>query len=446
MDRFYARVLLIAVICWTLMPCALAQGSDEQSATPAASATLDTTPPTYVRKEAFAVHSVDGASPLDIANSLWNNSVFALSSVSLTQSYYLDGSPAQGSSGHLMTIMSSAFAMDRYIGRTRFALQYKPQVSIVDGEVMSDLLNQTATLNFAQQLAPRLSMSLSDSFSYLGNRQFNGNPMSMDPRSGSIFQQNYLRGTGRVLSDSVSAGFSYQTSARATVSVTPFYTYANTTGNAGTTSNVDASYIGATTNLSYALSPRRNIGGYYSHQSSIISSSTGANQFESFGLNYSEQTGTYVISAQGGGSYVHGGSTAALEASANSWTGTGSLQVSKMMKDSSIALMASRSEAFAGVISASMNDRVDLTYSRHLGRKTSFSAGGGFFRTLQSSVSSGRDHGKYVSGQVQYDIAPGIQSFFAINHVIQSGDGTQVTSGGWTYFSLGITWGRIRNR
>lgn len=448
MQRFLTKMLVGVALTGALLASAYAQSNDDTtgvaSGVSATSLKDDAAAPVYVNKDAFAVRSIDGASALNLGNSLWNNQYFALTSTTFTQSYYASGSPSPTDSGsHLMSTWSANFALDRYIGRTRFAMQYKPQVNIVDGSVITDFLNQNASLNFAHQIAPRLSVSISDAFNSQKNQMFSGSPFSMDPTSGNMAAQNFLRGDGRTVGNSLSASFAYDMSARLKLAVTPTYSYAVAYGTNQSSTDLGGSYVGAGASLNYSLNPHRTVGTYYSHQNSFVSGGTGNSAFDSFGLSFSQQLNSWMISAQGGGSYVKNG-TAPQSVGTGSWTGNGGVQIAKSFRNSRLAFSGTRSESFAGVISSSLNDRLDLTYSRQVGRRMGVTGGGGYFRTLDNQSGTQNMYGKYLSGQLQYELSPGVQAFFSVNRMLQSGDSLQIANGSWTYFTFGFTWGRVR--
>ncbi len=72
------------------------------------------------------------------------------------------------------TVLSTDIVYDRLIKHSRLAVEYAPNVQFVNGQVSSNFMNQTVSLNWVEPLSPRWTLGLSDNLRYYSVRNLYG--------------------------------------------------------------------------------------------------------------------------------------------------------------------------------------------------------------------------------------------------------------------------------
>ena len=332
-------------------------------------------------------------------------------------------------------VVSHAFGASHL---TQLTVQYAPSLYIAEGHVYTNALNQTAGIDTTFQLTPRWSIQISDRFNYFGNqRYFSGLSLGVNYSLGTVAQNSFLNGPGRVIYDTAGATFSYLWSPRTTLSITPSFGYQNSTGAVNSGENLSALYGGAQVAVSYALSATQTIGvSYLGQYASYTNTSTTAGPqanglLQDFLVNYSKQiAASWRLSAGIGiASNTGVGSQSGLAASAG---------ISKSFKRMDLAVNYYRGHQFNGYITSSSTDRVDLVNTIRWSRRFSNSTSVAYFRTTDTPTPG--PSGTYATEQLSFALTRTLSFNGGISYTKQEGDGVYVQSGHARVATVGLTW------
>jgi hypothetical protein len=342
-----------------------------------------------------------------------------------------------GSELSTMIVLNHAFGASR---RTQLTVQYAPSLFISEGRVYTNALNQSAGLDTTFQLSPRLSFQISDRFSYYGNqRYYSGLSLGVDYSLGTVAQNNFLNGPGRVIYDTVGAAFSYLWSPVTTVSFAPTFGYQNSTGVANNRQNLSALNGGAQVTVSHSISATQTVGiTYLGQYASYANTSTTAgpqsNSFlQDFLMTYGKQIGASWRLNLGLGLVSNSGidSQSGVAASAG---------ITKSFQRMNFAFNYHRGHQFNGYITSGSTDRVDLDNTIRWSPRVATSTSVAYFRTA-SSPNSGPS-GTYATEQVSFGLTRALSLTGGIAYTKQTGTGDVVylQSGHTTLATVGITW------
>jgi len=332
-------------------------------------------------------------------------------------------------------VVSHAFGAARL---TQLTVQYAPSLFIAEGHVYTDALNQGAGLDTTFQLSPRLALELSDRFNYYGNqRSFTGLSLGVDYSLGTVAQNNFLNGPGRVIYNTAGATFSYLWSPVTTVSVAPTFGYQNSSGATNGGQNLSALYGGAQVTVSHSLSASQTVGiSYLGQYATYTNTSTTAGPqrnsvLQDFLLTYSKQIrASWRISAGLGVlSNTNGGSQVGLAASAG---------ITKSFQKMDVALNYNRGHQFNGYVTSESTDRVDLVNTIRWTRRFMTSTSGAYFRTTGGTTAG--PSGTYATEQLSFALTRTLSFTSGIGFTKQSGDGVFLQSGHTRQATVGVTW------
>jgi hypothetical protein len=332
-------------------------------------------------------------------------------------------------------VVNHAFGASR---STQLTVQYAPSVFITEGHLYNNALNQSAGLDTTYQLSPRLSLQISDRFSYFGNqRYFSGPSLGVDYSLGTVAQNSFLNGPGRVIYDTVGATFSYLWSPVTKVSFTPSFSYQNSTGIVNGGGNLSAFYGGGQVSVSRALSATQTVGISYLGQyaSYTNTSPTAGPQANSLMqdvlINYGKQIGASWRLGLGLGVTSNTGynSESGLAASAS---------ITKTFKRMDVALNYYRGHQFNGYITSSSTDRVDVVNTIRWSRRFTTSTSVAYFRTANSPTPG--PSGIYATEQLSYGLTRTLSFTGSVAYTKQTGDGVYIQSGHTRLATLGLTW------
>lgn len=337
-------------------------------------------------------------------------------------------------------LLRSNFIYDRNTERTRIALQYRPRLSVVDGRVEQDFSNQDLNVDVYYNLTHRWTMSVADQFNYIGRRNQYGDAFfDTDYINGHVAQQNFLDASGSWISNSVGLGFSYQASARTSISIQPSMGYIQTGRsvlfvNSTAPINVLSKSLsyGSTVSLGHMISPNKRLGVFYSFWKSTFLTGEEDSNYHTVGVNYSQDLNAHwAISGN------LGASEANTDAGRRTWTVTGSASIARVFRRSALSLGYNRGHYFPGYVSSGFHDRIDLGYVLELDRRWAIRSSIGYFR----DVSSGPHvFGKYASGEVSYRLLPSLDSTVSYAFKDQYGDPSLVTLGTREFLAIGLRW------
>jgi hypothetical protein len=331
-------------------------------------------------------------------------------------------------------VVSHAFGASRL---TQLTVQYTPSVFISEGHVYTDALNQSAGLDTTFQLSPRWSMQISDRFTYFGNqRYYSGVSLGVDYSLGTVAQNSFLNGPGRVIYDTAGVAFSYLWSPVTTVGFTPSFGYQNSTGALTSGQSLSALYGGAQLTISHALTASQTVGmSYLGQYASYTNTSTTAGPqanglLQDFFINYGKQIGASWRLSAGLGitSNTNDGSQAGLAASGG---------ITKSFQRMDVALNYYRGHQFNGYVTSASTDRIDLVNTIRWSRRLMTSTSGAYFRTTSSAPGPS---GIYATEQLNFGLTRTLSFTSSVAYTKQTGDAVYVQSGHTRLATVGITW------
>lgn len=355
----------------------------------------------------------------------------------------------QGSFQNAASVFSSTLVFDKRFRSSRIALQYVPRVTVLNGVVLNNFTNQDTSLDTVFVLGPRWTMSFSDHFMYYRTKNaFADLYLDADSVSATTVQKNFLEGPVSWLFNSVVATFQFRLSSRTQLYASPSYVYFLTNRSAVAAGNMAAQEFIGRLGIKYSLTPRSAIQFYYNGTKDIYQGSSESSPlYQTVGVGYSRQLGAgWGIGSTFGASTVNFGT-------GREWTATGSFSIAKSFRRSNAALAYSRGHALSGYISSGYSDRADLSGGMMLGRRWNASAGIGYERNTSDARSSSLPSvltsglwGKYVLGQVSYQLLPSVSIFSSYVRKSQKGDDVQIFSGNRDYIQFGIRWSPNRTQ
>jgi len=332
-------------------------------------------------------------------------------------------------------VLNHAFGASR---TTQLTVQYSPSLFISEGHVYTNATNQSAGLDTTFQFGPRWSMQLSDRFSYFANQQFfSGLSLGVDYSQGTVAQNNFLNGPGRVIYDAVGATIAYLWSPNTKVSVTPTFGYQNSTGAVNNQQSLSGLSGGVQVNVSHAVSATSTVGLSYSGSyatyanTSTVAGPQSNDYQQDLLINYGKQIGASWHLSLGLGltSDTNGGNQIGLAASAG---------ITKSFHKMDFAVNYYRGHQFNGYITSGSTDRIDFVNSIRWTRRFSNSTSVAYFRT--ANTSSPGPSGTYASEQLSFKLARALSLTGGVGYSKQTGDGVYVQDGHTKLATVGVTW------
>ena len=125
------------------------------------------------------------------------------------------------------SLFQTSVVYDTAIHGNHLALQWNPQLVVVNGRFLNSLNNESAGLAYASPLTSRLTMTIQDSFAYLPISNVYADSIFSPTSVSSLHsvQNVFLEGPGAWLTNTVSASFAYQLTARTTLTLAPSFNY-----------------------------------------------------------------------------------------------------------------------------------------------------------------------------------------------------------------------------
>ncbi len=338
-------------------------------------------------------------------------------------------------------VLQTTVVYDHRIGTSRLALQYHPNIAIAEGQVVSNFSNQNTRLDWLIYTRPRWNVRFGDGFRYDYTQQSIGlSYFDVNTATSGVTTNNFLDGPSRLLTNSASLSIAYALSRRASIVITPDYTFSES--GMGATLARGSSYSG-TVNWKYRTSERQTVGVQYLGQllheagRGISTSTTGASTDTIFdtiaGTAERQLSGTFFAGV------ALGITTSSLAQNTRQWSFYGTFELLKQLGRSSLGLKYSRGDTLSyGLIANQYADRVDVTYQRQLGRRLNWSAGGGYLRQVQFGGFSGW----YATSDAQFLLAPraGLFAVFDYNRKNQAANTHNLFIGNRSTYSFGIRW------
>src|SRR5216683_1693419 len=357
-----------------------------------------------------------------------------------------EGTSTTPGASYTSAVFQTTVVYDHRIGTSRLALQYQPSMAISEGQVVGNFSNQNTSLDWLIYTRPRWNVRFSDGFRYYYTQQSVGlSYLDVNTVTSGVATNNFLDGPSRWLSNNASMSIAYALSRRASIAISPNYTFSESGASANLTRG--ASY-GGSVSWSYRTSERQTVGIQYTgqllHEAGLGTSTltTGAPTDTIFhtiaGTAGRQLSATFFVRGS------VGATTSAFGQNARQWSVSGSLGVVKQLGRSSLGLNYSRGDTLSnGLIANQYADRVDLTYQSRLAARINWTVGGGYLR----QVESGGFSGWYATSDVQFLLAPraGLFSTFDYYRKNQSANVNNLFSGNRNIYSFGIRWqpGRV---
>jgi len=355
------------------------------------------------------------------------------------------GTPGPGTSSNLSAATFQAdIVYSQRLRRSRFIWQYSPRVLIVDGQFSRQLANQDSTFDVLFAPATRLTVGISDWFSFYGAQNtLNDRTIDRNNFSGYIINP-FLNNGQQTLVNSVALPVIYSINARTTLSVSPFFNYGWVSSNGDASQatppaqplDITTMQYGARTQVSRTLSSRLSLGMYYTYQvNQETGTPTTTSYIQTFGGTGSRQLGRSLFLT---GEF---GASRSNESNTISWTGVGSVALTKAWRRSSLRIMYGRDFSFSGLVGNGYTQYGWANYARDFGRKASIGAGFGYL----AGPSQGQPgNGKYATGTVSYALLRNLSWFVSYVSFWQSGNPVQFTPGHQSQYQSGLRWTAAR--
>ena len=413
--------------------------------TPTTSTDSGATPVPAATTQGLFARALNSASPLPGDNGPLQWGWFSIRSISYLQYFNELNEDNPGlpptSENLTATQLTTAIVVNHAFGsshRTQLTVQYAPSLFIEEGHVSVDALNQTAGIDTTFQLNPRLTMQISDRFSYYANqRYFSGLSLGVNYSQGTVAQNNFLNGPGRVINNTASVTFSYLWSPLTSVSFTPSFSYQNSTGADNSAENLTSLSGGGTLAITRSLSPTQTIGMSYSGQyASYTNTSTTAgpqsNSFlQDFLINYGKQIAASWRLSLGLGvtSNTNTGGETGLAASAG---------ISKSFHLMDFAVNYYRGHQFNGYITSGSTDRVDLVNVIRWTPRFTTNSSVAYFQTAGGATPG--PSGFYASEQLAFGLTRTLSFTGGAAYTKQTGDEVYIGTGNTRMATVGLTW------
>lgn len=330
------------------------------------------------------------------------------------------------------SILRASIVYDRMIGQNRLEAEYSPRVTIINGKVGSDYLNQTANLNWVQTLSPRWTLGLSNSVGYFSVRHLYGDYfLDVNTVTAGTVPSSFLDGAGSWLNTNSQVTLAYALSPTSSLSITPNFAYGHISGtvNGGEATNIYQ--YGAKLDWKKQLTPHRSINVVYYYR--VV---------ESRGSRVPYQSGQVGITQELGPSTVFGayiGLLSAGFASSRDNAVAGSVQLTRKFGRSVGSIGYYRGiPLFSELGSQGFSQWVQGNYRVDLTQRWYWSAQGGYENSLTSKIVDVT--GKFASTEVGYRLTPQISCFFSYAYKTQGGNDPLLLSGTRSFFLGGLRW------
>jgi len=382
---------------------------------------LDTTP--VVRRVGSAESLTESVSPLR-----WGS--LYIGGAQFMQAYDgLNGTNGTPSESDTVSMFQTAIVFDKQVEQSRVALQYSPNIAIVNQQIYTNFTSQLVSVNANMNLSSRWTLGVGDLFSiYHAQNILLANYFSVDPLTNNTLKGQIFNNVGTSIAEDVHLSLGYLLSPQTSLTFTPGYAYADTRNNGAAV--VGNQYTGEV-GLAHITARRYVIGLHYSHQVAQISRNAD--------VNYDTIGGSIAAVLTKGWSVA--GTVGLVDetptgARAHVLTTADAFQVLRTMNRSSFALAYNRTQGINQIIAAGTADRVDATYSFNWTPRLSSSVGAGYFH---EAVNPKSYDGKYGIVSTSFLISPSVSFVATYTRQFQSGDPGQVLSG-----TTNLIWGGLR--
>lgn len=336
-------------------------------------------------------------------------------------------------------MLEGDIAYSQRFSHTRLIWQYRPRLLEADGNVSWQLTNQDSTFDVMFAPTTRMTVGISDWFSYYGKDNTVAD-RSFARNSYSGYLINPFLNTGQqTLMNSVAVPITYSLSAHTTLSVSPFVNFVQLYGSGNSASlsttpslgDGSSTQIGARTQLNHVFSARQSMGVFYAYQDEKESGPSGSSQFNSFGVTAERRIGK-SLSLSG-----EAGSSRSVENNRATWSAVGSVTLARSWRYSSFQMTYGRDASFSGLLGNGYSEYGWANYSRQFGRKLTISSAFGY---LSGPGQRGHNRGKYVNGTISYPLVRNVAWFFSYSSFWQAAGSPQLLPGQQMQYQSGLRW------
>jgi hypothetical protein len=329
------------------------------------------------------------------------------------------------------SVLRADIIYDRQLRQSRLEFQYSPRLTLVNGNVSSNFVNQSANLNWIQQVSPRWTLGVSPSVTYMQVRQLYGEYfLGANSITATTLPSSFLDGPGSWLNTNMEVSIAYALSPTSSVSVAPFFGYSQVSGQINAAQPFSIYQYGGRVRWDKRLSPSRGINANY--YSRVVGDLGNGTLYQSGEVGYDHQFGpSTVVAVSAGlltGGFVH-----------RQWNLSGSVQLSRKFGRSIGSVGYYRGfPLFTETVSRGVAQRVDASYRLELSQKWYSQVQGGYENSLGSNATD--ISGKYITAEMGYNLAPRWSFFLNYARKIQSGNDPLLLQGTRNFYSAGIRW------
>jgi len=330
------------------------------------------------------------------------------------------------------SVLRASIVYDRMIGQNRLEVEYAPRLTIINGTVGSDYLNQTGSLNWVQALSPRWTLGLSNSVGYFSVRHLYGDYfLDVNTVTAGTVPSSFLDGGGSWLNTNSQVTLAYALSPTSSLSISPNFAYSHISGtiNGGAPTNVYQ--YGGALNWMKQLTPHRSINAVYYYR--VVDSRGDAVPYQSGQVGLTQELGPSTVFS----AYI--GLLSAGFASGRDNALSGSVQLTRRLGRSIASIGYYRGmPLFSELASQGFSQWVQGNFRVDLTPRWYWSAQGGYENSMTSKIVD--VSGKFASTELGYRITPQISGFFSYAYKIQGGSDPLLLSGTRSFYLGGVRW------
>lgn len=365
------------------------------------------------------IHAIGSSTPLPSYDTLLRWGPVYVRSMEVFQSYdRLIGvtGAAQGifdQNSFNATVLRTDIVYDHPTKVGRLVIEYAPRLTVVNGHVGADFVNQTLGLNFVQSLSPRWSLGLADNFSYYSVRNLYGDYfLDVNTLTGASVPASALDSGANWLNAGTQASFSYALSPTSSISIVPGFAYGRTTGLINGPQPTNGYQYSGTLLWNKRLSANFSLQADYGYR--LVQSLGTRVPYENGDLGFSWQLGRYTTLG------ANAGVLAASFTGNTDWTVSGSAQLAEKVNRSTFSIGYYRGVAlFNEIGTQGVSQVAQATYRIDLTPRFYWTASAGYEASLQKNVTDLST--RFASAEAGYRISRGVDCFASYGYRIQAG-------------------------
>jgi hypothetical protein len=330
------------------------------------------------------------------------------------------------------TALRTDILYDRPTKLGRVVIEYIPRLTVVNGHVSADFLNQTVGLHLVEPLSSRWTLGLSDTFSYYSVRNLYGDYfLDVSTITGGTVPSSFLESGGSWLNAGTQASFAYALSPTSSFSISPGFAYSRTTGLINGPEPTNGYQYSGTFAWNKRMSPNFSVQADYGYR--LV-------QYLATRVPYN--TADLGFSWQLGASTTLGGSAGTLSsgfAGGTQWTVSSSVQLAEKWGHSLLSIGYYRGVAlFSELGSQGVSQVIQANYRVDLTPRWYWTAQGGYEDSITKSVTD--LSGKYVSTEVGFQFSRQVSGFASYGHKTQGGGQQGLLAGTVNTVVGGVRW------